>query len=150
MAENKTRSQSRVLRIAAMDFALCPLPVMEKELNCHRKQIYMDRGTDLYRETVEELREAWKEAMLRTPGTSELRKEINYGLSISVKKLIHILSHSKTPNRDLIAAARLMAQMDGRFLGSESADLKPGVETESVAQELITMVQRARGSDKVQ
>ena len=152
MADCKARTESRVMKVAAMDVALAPVEIICQELQINRQTIYSYRNTPLYHETVEELRAAWKEAMLKTPGTPELRKEINYGLSIAVKKLIHILSLKKTPNRDLIGAARLMAQMDGRFIGhdAEEARARGGVDTESVASELIQMIQRAKGSEKVQ
>jgi AcrR family transcriptional regulator len=155
MPDNKARTESRVMKAAAMDIALSPIQTICTELGINRQTLYSYRNTDLYRSTVEELRAAWKEAMLRTPGTAELRKEINYGLSIAVKKLIHILSLKKTPNRDLIGAARLMAQMDGRFIGhdAEEARARGGVD-DSVASELINMVKRVRDTqpptDKVQ
>jgi len=152
MAENKVRSDARTMKLAALDFGLVPVEVVIQELQCTRQHLYVMRRDPLYHETLEEIKKEWKDSMLRTPGTPELRKEINYGLSIAVKKLIHILSLKKTPNRDIVAAARLMAQMDGRFIGhdAEEARARGGVDTESVATELIQMIQRARSTDKIQ
>ena len=138
--------QALILRIAAMDFCLTPLDVMRTELKCPTQYIYTQRNTDLYRQTLEELTAAFKQQMLKTPGTAELRKTINYGLSLAVKKLIRILAAQKSPNRDVIAAARLMAQMDGRFIGADAEEERKHLVDESVASELIQMVQRAKQS----
>ena len=141
-----------------MDFALATPEVIMKELSIVRQTLYHLRASDLYRQTMQELEQAFKEQMLRSPTTPEFRKQISYGLGVALKRLLEILSLRKTPNRDLIAAARLMAQMDGRFLGreaEEAARSQSGAETESVATELIQMIQRVRKSpgdnpDKVQ
>jgi hypothetical protein len=155
MPENAAKEIAKTLKLVALDFALAPMEVIQKELSgrgeggvASKNNIYARRQTDLYKETLRDMEQAWKEQMLKTPGTTELRKNINYGLSIAVKKLIHILSQPKTPNRDLIGAARLMAQMDGRFLGhdAEEARAQGGVDTESVAQELLTAIKRSSGS----
>jgi hypothetical protein len=144
MPQNEARENSKTLRLAVLDFALAPLETIRQELKLTTRQVYFHRNNDLYRESVKELQEAFKEKMLATPGTNELRKHINYGLSIAVKKLIGILAHSKTANRDIVSAARLMAQMDGRFIGSETGEGKSPEDTESVASELIQMIKRTR------
>jgi hypothetical protein len=144
MPANETRENSIILRLAAMDFALAPLETVRQELRLTTKQIYLHRQKDLYRLSVKELQEAFKEKMLATPGTNELRKTINYGLSIAVKKLVDILAAKKTSNRDIVSAARLMAQMDGRFIGSETGDGVASPDIESVASELVTMIKRTR------
>jgi hypothetical protein len=148
MPSNEARETAKTLKLAAMDFALAPIEQIKAELKVNSNAINQRRQTQLYKETVEELKESWKQKMLATPGTLELRKQINYGLSIAVKKLVHILSGTRTPNRDIIGAARLMAQMDGRFLGhdAEEARAQGGVDTESVAQELITAIRRQKES----
>ena len=148
MPSNETKEVAKTLKLAAMDFALAPLETIRRELQVTSNAIYQRRQTNLYKQTCQELQEAWKEQMLKTPGTTELRKTINYGLSIAVKKLVGILSSNRTTNKDLVSAARLMAQMDGRFLGhdAEEARAQGGVDTESVAQELIQAIKRTKES----
>lgn len=152
MPSNEAAEIAKTLKLVALDFSLAPMSVIQKELGGRSKEgeacknnIYARRQTDLYRDTLRDMEQSWKEQMLKTPGTSELRKSINYGLAIAVKKLINILANPKTPNRDLIGSARLMAQMDGRFLGhdAEEARAQGGLDTESVAQELLTAIKRS-------
>jgi len=130
------------LKLAAMDFALAPLDMIRSELKLGQQAINYHRHQPLYLETVEELKQAFKEKMLQTPGTPELRKKINWAMGIAVHKILGILSSPRTSNRDLIAAARLTAQIDGRFLGAEIGEHPQGEDNESVATELIQALKR--------
>jgi hypothetical protein len=144
MPENPAREQAKTLQLAAMDFALAPAETIRKELGISQSAINQRRMSPLYKETVEELKVAFKEKMLQTPGSTELRKTISWALSIAVKKILGILSSPKTSNRDIIGAARLVAQMDGRFMGTTDAEGHPAItdNTESLAAELMKMVSR--------
>jgi|HubBroStandDraft_5_1064220.scaffolds.fasta_scaffold438775_1 hypothetical protein len=150
MPSNPARSDAKTLQLAAMDFALAPAETIRKELGISQSAISQRRQSELYKTTVEELKQAFKEKMLQTPGSTEIRKTISWALSIAVKKILGILSSPKTSNRDVIGAARLVAQMDGRFLGTADEDGhgKVNDNTESLAAELMKMVNRPK--DKVQ
>jgi hypothetical protein len=154
MPPTEANEIAKTLKLVALDFALAPMSVIQKELGGNgengvacKNNIYQRRQTDLYKETLHEMTESWKAQMIKAPGTSELRKSINYGMGIAVKKLIEILA-GDNPNKDIIGAARLMAQMDGRFLRSdgEGEGHASSVDTESVAQELLTAIKRQKES----
>lgn len=144
MPANEARETAKTLKLAALDFALAPILVIRQELKLSQRAINNHRATDLYKETVQELKESFREKMLAAPGTNELRKKINYGVGIGVDKIVHILSSPRTANRDIVAATRLIAMMDGRFIGSESEDGHVTPADEDLRQELVTAVKRHR------
>jgi|SRR5208282_5348641 len=145
MPPTEAQETAKTMKLAAMDWALCPLDIICQELKVKQRSLSIRRLTPVYLDTLEEIKKSWREKMLATPGTNDIRKQINYGLSIAVKKLVGILSSSKTAHRDIISAARLIAQMDGRFIGAmdeEKGAANP--DTESLATELIQMIKRTR------
>jgi hypothetical protein len=143
MPSNEARETAKTLKLAALDFALAPNHTIREELGVSASSIAQRRQTDLYKQAVAEMKEGWLERMRELPGTNEIRKKINYGVGIGVDKLIHILSASKTCNRDIIGATRTLAQMDGRFMGSGSTEAV-APEDEDLRQELVTAVKRHR------
>jgi hypothetical protein len=143
---NPARNDAKTMKLAAMDFALCPIDIIKRDLQLGSAAISLRRTTVLYKETLEEIEKQFREKMAQTPGTAELRKTISWAMSIAIKKILGILSSPKTSNRDLIAAARLTAQIDGRFLGSEVPESRSDHDTESVAQELLQAMRRVNGS----
>lgn len=101
------------------------------------------RETPEYKETLEELRLQWMETVKRLPNSSELRQKITYGMGLSLDRLIEILvPEGKATYKDRISAARLMAQLDGRFLRGEDDSDPNGKTVDSVAQELLTAIKR--------
>lgn len=145
MPSNPAREDAKTLKLAALDFALAPNETIREELQCSQSAISQRRQTDLYHKAIEEMKQGWLERMRAAPGTNDLRKKINYGVGIGVQKIIHILSSKKTANRDIVAATRLIAMMDGRFIGSEMEDgQRVPAQDEDLRQELVTAVKRHR------
>jgi hypothetical protein len=146
MPANPDVEELKTLKLAAMDFALIPMQQIKKELDVNSTAINQRRQTQLYKDTLEEMKQSWKEKLLATPGMNDLRKKIHYGMAIAVHKVIEILADEQVPYKDIIAAARLMAQIDGRFLGSESPKEAGEKDTDSVAVELVQAIKRAQGT----
>jgi hypothetical protein len=133
----------RIKKLAVLDWANTPTSVIKGEFeefaNVGYQCLTTYRSTELYKETWDELRKAWDEEMLRLPQTSELKKKISHGMALSLNVLINILG-GKSAAKDKISAARLMAQLDGRFL-REGED-KDGTNGDSVAQELLKVMKQ--------
>lgn len=146
MPANPARLNSAVLTLAALDWARTPATIIQRELKCTHSHLTVLRQYPLYKETVQEIQESWKEKLLNRPETSEVAKTISYGLSIAVKKLVHLVADPQTSNKDIIGAARLLAQMDGRFLGRTEDGTHEVRGDNSIASELIEIMQRAKSS----
>ena len=136
--------EKRIRELAVMDWRNLPTAQIvdhfsqEEEISYQTLTIY--RATEEYKETLDRLREEWNKEMLRLPSTSELKKKISQGMTLSLNVLIEILG-GKAQHKDKISAARLMAQLDGRFLKmGEDGEMAKGVD--SVAQELMTAIQK--------
>jgi hypothetical protein len=136
--------EKRIRELAVMDWANLPTKVIverfseEEEISYQTLTIY--RATPEYREVLEGLRVEWDKEMLRLPSTSQLKKTISQGMTLSVNVLVEILA-GRAAYKDKISAARLMAQLDGRFLKiGEDGEIPKGVD--SVAQELMTALQK--------
>lgn len=134
----------KTLRLAAMDFAMFPMEQIKAELKCGSNAVNDRRRTQLYKDTLSEIKKEWKEKLLKTSGTNDLKKKISYGMAIAIHRLVGILAAHDTANKDIVSAARLMAQMDGRFIGSEGDKVNADHDTESVAQELIQAIKRTK------
>ena len=136
--------EKRIRELAVMDWANLPTAAIvdrfstEEEISYQTLTIY--RATELYKEVWQELREHWDREMAKLPGTSDLKKKISQGMTLSINVLIEILG-GRAQHKDKISAARLMAQLDGRFLKiGEDGEIPKGVD--SVAQELMTALQK--------
>lgn len=136
--------EKRIRELAVMDWANLPTAAIverfsqEEEISYQTLTIY--RATDLYKEVWQNLREEWDKEMSRLPATNDLKKKISQGMTLSLNVLIEILG-GKAQHKDKISAARLMAQLDGRFLKiGEDGEIPKGVD--SVAKELMTALQK--------
>jgi hypothetical protein len=131
--------EKRIRELAVMDWANLPTSEIKERFSTDEDISYQTltiyRATDLYKEVMVGLREEWDKEMLRLPGTSDLKKKISHGMSLSLNVLIEILA-GRAQYKDKISAARLMAQLDGRFL-KMGEDGESPKEVESVAKELI-------------
>jgi len=125
-----------------------PREVVMKELKAPYSHVSTMRKDPLYLETIEEIKRDFKQKIMESPGTNELVKILNVAMGIGTKKLVHLISSSKTCNKDLISAVRLVAQMDGRFLGSavEDEGKLSAHDAEEVAVEIRGMIQRHKES----
>jgi hypothetical protein len=136
--------EKRIRELAVMDWANLPTAVIverfstEEEISYQTLTIY--RATDTYRDVLQNLRDEWTREIQRLPGTSDLKKKISQGMSLSLNVLIEILG-GKAQYKDKISAARLMAQLDGRFL-KMGEDGETPKEVESVAKELVAALHR--------
>lgn len=135
-----TAREAKVRKLAALDWANMPFSVICAELDVTTQTtLSAYRNDPLYQEALEELRAEWAREMTKLPDTRTLRKKIAQGMALSVNVLIEILT-SKAPAKDKIAAARLVSQLDGRFLriGADEGENDPlNPRTESIAEELL-------------
>jgi len=139
-----------------MDFNLSPKSVIYKDLGLEdlhetRQKIVKMRKDPIYIEAAKELRDEWDKQMMSLPGTSNLRKQVSHAFSICMKRLTELVSDEKVPYRELVNASRLIAQMDGRFLGLNATG-DSGDRTENVGEELkgaLAQLEKAK-TDKVQ
>jgi hypothetical protein len=148
MPANPAARQSKIMQVAFLDWQRVPHQIILKELRLSHPHLNTIRQDPLYHQTVEELKAEFKEKLLSAPGTNELVKTLGYAMGIATKKLVHILASSRTSNKDLISAARLVAQMDGRFLGSAVEDESnlSRHDAEEVATEIKGMIERHKQS----
>jgi hypothetical protein len=100
------------------------------------------RDSAEYKDTLAILREEFRESIAKLPDTRELRQKISLGMTLSLERLIEILSGGHAA-KDAIGAARLMAQLDGRFLkGDGEDDGQTTRNVDSVASELLGALKR--------
>jgi hypothetical protein len=141
------QNTAKRLRLAYLDWNLCPLATIREELGCNYGHIGDMRKHHDYIEEFKALKDAWQEKIRALPGTNDVAKTIEYGLASSVKALVHRVAEKKISTRDLIASCRVLAQMDGRFLGhlrwgGEEEESVAGDDRESIAQELAQILKR--------
>ena len=134
--------EARLRKLAALDWGNVPNSLIFEEFGVSYPTISKWRQADVYKEQIEELRANWHEQVSRLPSGATLRKKIEHGMTLSLDVLIQILA-GKAAHKDKISAARLMAQLDGRFLHGTDEDAdKPGAGVESLASELLAAVKR--------
>lgn len=138
----------KTLRLAYLDYCLTPLQSIMDDLQCSRSFITDARKTVQYKEHFDELVKSWKEMMFALPNTGDLRRKISSNMSLAVTRIGEILATPSASAKDLIAAARLTAQMDGRFIASDPTDPGHSADRESLASELLNALKR--GDTKVQ
>jgi hypothetical protein len=137
--------ESRMRELAVLDWAQMPTTVILEKLDLKAWSVLKQyRETKEYQEALEDLRAAWNEQMLRLPQMTTLKKKVEQAMVLGLNALITILSAEKTQNKDKIAAARLAAQMDGRFLGADNGSGEIEHNTDTVAQELLTAIKRQK------
>jgi hypothetical protein len=142
---NNPSEASREVRIrecAVLDWSNIPTKQVQEQLDLSYQTVANYRDTDIYKATIEELRSEWMKEMMRLPGTADLKKKISQGMALSLNALIDILSTARTAAKDKIGAARLMAQLDGRFLKGEDEEGTANRNADSIAQELLTAINR--------
>ncbi len=122
MPDNKTATESKIYRLALLDWEHAPMSVIKRELNVKYAHFSEMRKQPLYEETVQKLKDEWLKKVMNTPHMNELVRNIQYGTGIAITKLVNILSSPRTAAKDVISAARLIAMMDGRFMGTEAID----------------------------
>lgn len=146
---SETAIEQRIRSLAAMDWAQTSPRKIRESLDCGYQTLQNYRSHDLYKATVAELREEWHEEMMRLPQTAELKKNIQKGMVLAVKVLVDVLSDNTEARKDQIAAARLMSQLDGRFLkiGEGDGDSRSR-ETDSIAGELVSMFKKQQQDGK--
>ena len=129
--------------LACMDWANLPSARIQERLGpISWLTISNYRDTEEYKETITELRAEWLDQMRKLPQTAELRKKISQAMALGVDTIIDILS-GKAAVKDKISAARLAAQLDGRFLrDGDDVDGKSKVNDDSVAQRLLEAMKR--------
>jgi hypothetical protein len=142
MSENRsaTGREANIRKLAVLDWANLPFAAICEELDVTTQTtLSAYRNDPLYAEAVAELRSEWEREMTKLPSTLTLRKKISQGMTLGVNALIEILS-GRSSNKDKIAAARLVSQLDGRFLrmGADEGENDPlNPRVESIAEELL-------------
>lgn len=129
-----------------MDFVGIPTSQIAKHFDVTCTCINQWRQKELYKDTIAFLKADRMERTAKLISTSDLRKLINTAMEIGVNRVIEILSNKKSPYKDVIAAARLAAALDGRFLKGSLDEDKPGSYTanEPLAEELIRAIKERR------
>lgn len=142
MPLNETQHQAAAMKLAELDFRLATKAEMDAALpDLSSSHLSRLRKEPLYKETVAELQKAWRQKMLDLPGTTDLRRKISHNLTLAIQRMTEVLE--APPNKDTIAACRLTAQMDGRFMGAETSPTEDSQQdTKAVAQELLTVMGR--------
>ena|SRR5271165_1179873 len=137
---------SRIKDLALWDWQRKPVVWIRKALgDCHYVTLCNYRATELYKQTLEDLKQQWDDAMRSLPETSALRKKVTQAMSLGLDAVIDILAGASS-DKDKIAAARLAAQMDGRFLhAGEDEAARLNRDVESMAQELLEGIKRHQG-----
>lgn len=143
---SQASTHEKILRLLALDWSQAPYSIIMKEFPTEdRQRFYEWRQTEIYRTTMAAMVEEHQKRLLAMPGTSSLRQYIQYGMGLAIRRLIDILSTERSTNKDVIAAARLTAQLDGRFLRTDNdGDVSPDERQESVASELVRALERAK------
>lgn len=138
--------ESRIMELAVWDWRGKPVVWIRKQLdNCHYETLCNYRASDLYKQTLEELKDAWRDSIRKLPETAELKKQVTLGMKMALDRIIGILADDDAAPKDVIAAARLAAQLDGRFLRANEDGEGVGRDVDSVAQELVTALKRHEG-----
>jgi hypothetical protein len=135
-------NDQQLITCAGMDFAGIPTGEVARHFGVQITTIRNWRQKELYKETIEHLREDLTAKMLAMVSTPELKKKVGLALNIGVHRIIEILSNPKTRNMDLINAAKLAAQLDGRLLkfgDEEPANVPHG--GNALSSELIAAMQ---------
>lgn len=128
--------------LAVMDWANTPSATIREHFGSVSYQtISRYRESDIYKETWAMCRTEWMEEIGRLPQTADLKKKISQGMALSLNVLIEILG-GKAQHKDKISAARLMSQLDGRFLHSADDDPDPSRAGQSLAAELLGAIER--------
>jgi hypothetical protein len=148
MPDNPARTRGKCMKLALLDWDNAPAAEIQKALGCTHSHLTVLRANPFYQECVKEIEEEWRAKMLKMPGTSALRRKISYALGLATNNLVRILSSPKTSHKDTISAARLIAQMDGRFLGANIDDDggKSTADKETVAKELVELINRHKAT----
>ena len=136
--------ERQVRELAALDWANMPTEEVRRRFrNVTVATLSVWRRRPEYKETINRLRRCWMDEIARLPKTAELRDRINQAMCLSIDKLVHILVKKGTEDKDIISTARLVAQMDGRFLGAtedQPGKLNPQIET--LADALLTELKK--------
>jgi hypothetical protein len=143
--QSKAALEARIMELAVWDWRGKPVTWIRAQLeNCHYETLCNYRKTDTYLKTIGELKQAWRESLLKLPETRELKQKVTQGMVLGLDRMVGILADDDSAPKDVIAAARLMAQMDGRFLRATDEDGGISKDVDSVAQELVTAINRQK------
>ena len=143
--------------LATLDWVGAPMSVIMEELVKNDGDPYTAsticemRKSDVYREMVGALKSAWEHELAKKSSSFEMRNSASSILRSSLKRMMEIVARPKTQARDIIAIARLTAQMTGNII-VETADAEghTSEKQESIASELITALGRMKGEGTVQ
>jgi hypothetical protein len=137
--------ESRIRQLARLDWANKPSRLIMDQLGIGTASVLCDyRHTEVYAEELALARAEWHEEMSRVPDAVRLRKEIQQAMALGVNRIISIIADDSSKDADAISAAKLAAQLDGRFLRGDGEDAKPSDRVDSLAQELLDAIDRQR------
>lgn len=137
-------TERKAAELAAMDWANIPsAEVSEHFGGVTFATLAHWRAMPIYIDTLGELQRAWQEEITKLPSTADLKKKINHAMALAVDVLIHTLA-GRACVKDKISAARLAAQLDGRFLGADEGPGRLNPQTETLADALLTEIKKTR------
>ncbi len=143
--QSQASRESRIMELAVWDWRGKPVVWIRKQMaNCHYETLCNYRKDPLYLSTLEELKEAWRDSIRKLPETAELKKQVTLGMKMALDRIIGILADDDAAPKDVIAAARLAAQLDGRFLRANEDGDGISRDVDSVAHELVTAINRQK------
>lgn len=135
--------EARIRELAVLDWARMPsTQVRERMGDVDWQTLCAYRNTPLYEEVRSDLRAEWEAEMLRLPGYRDLKKKVEQAVALGIDAVIEILADSGAANKDKIAAARLAAQMDGRFLKASENDPGDSKDSDSLGKKLLDALER--------
>lgn len=141
--DSEAAKEALIREVAAMDWMQVPSREIRERTKLCASTVNVYRQSQIYREAIDFLRSEWEEQMRRLPSTNQLRKKIEHAMALAVENVIRILGADVAANKDRISAARLAAQLDGRFLRGDGEDHdQSGHEVDSLASELLTAIGR--------
>ena len=140
--------------LATLDWIGAPASVIYEEVTKEDGEPYTTssicemRKSDNYREMIEALKSAWEQELAKKSSSFEMRNSASSILRSSLKRLMEIVARPKTQARDIIAIARLTAQMTGNII-VETADAEGHTteKQESIASELLTALSRIKNDN---
>lgn len=134
--------EARIRELAVLDWARMPsTQVRERMGDVDWQTLCAYRNTPLYEEVRSDLRAEWEAEMLRLPGYRDLKKKVEQAVALGIDAVIEILA-GKAAHKDKISAARLAAQMDGRFLKASEDDPGDSKDSDSLGKKLLDALER--------
>jgi len=149
--QGQTNAFKNATLLAMLDWVGAPTSVILEELTKLDGEPYAPvtitnlRDTDAYKEMSLSLKETWQKNLLEPCTGHSVRSAAGAILTSSLKRIMEMVTSRKASLKDIIAAARLTAQITGNIVTADEGDGRNLSEKqESIASELVTAMQRIK------